>query len=103
MIFKVLRSARLLADGCTSFRKHLVEGLSANHKHIETQLADSLMLVTALTPSIGYDRSAEIANRAANDGISLKVAAVALGYLSEEEFDALVQPAAMCSIRAPGA
>ncbi|MCF8141975.1 MAG: class II fumarate hydratase, partial [Cyanobium usitatum Tobar12.5m-G36] len=88
----VLESIELLAGGCTSFRQHCVEGLRANESRIETLLDQSLMLVTALTPAIGYDRACAIAKHAHNHQLSLKEAALVLGEISAEEFDRWVQP-----------
>ena len=91
----VLESIELLAGGCTSFRQHCVEGLRANESRIETLLDQSLMLVTALTPAIGYDRACAIAKHAHNHQLSLKEAALVLGEISAEEFDRWVQPKQM--------
>ena len=91
----VLESIELLAGGCTSFRQHCVEGLRANESRIETLLDQSLMLVTALTPAIGYDRACAIAKHAHNHQLSLKEAALVLGEISAEEFDRWVQPERM--------
>jgi hypothetical protein len=89
------RITELLAGGCTSFRQHCVEGLRANKSRIETLLDQSLMLVTALTPAIGYDRACAIAKHAHNHQLSLKEAALVLGEISAEEFDRWVQPEQM--------
>ncbi len=89
------QSVRLLADGMTSFEEHCVYGIQANHERIAELLERSLMLVTALTPHIGYDRAAEIAKQAHRDGGTLKQTALVLGYVTEEEFDCWVQPAKM--------
>ena len=91
----VLESIELLAGACTSFRQHCVEGLRANESRIETLLDQSLMLVTALTPAIGYDRACAIAKHAHNHQLSLKEAALVLGEISAEEFDRWVQPQQM--------
>ena len=91
----VLESIELLAGGSTSFRQHCVEGLRANESRIETLLDQSLMLVTALTPAIGYDRACAIAKHAHNHQLSLKEAALVLGEISAEEFDRWVQPEQM--------
>ena len=90
-----LQSVRLLADGMTSFEVHCVRGIEAHRERIETLLERSLMLVTALTPHIGYDRAAEIAKQAHRQGSTLKAAALALGYVSASDFDAWVRPADM--------
>ncbi len=87
-----LQSVRLLADGMTSFERHCVRGITANRERIEALMEHSLMLVTALTPHIGYDKSAEIAKRASRDNCSLKEAALALGILSAEEYERWVVP-----------
>ena len=91
----VLESIELLAGGCTSFRAHCIEGLRANESRIETLLDQSLMLVTALTPAIGYDRACAIAKHAHNHQLSLREAALVLGEISAEEFDRWVQPGQM--------
>lgn len=90
-----LQSVRLLAGGMASFEKHCVRGIEANREHIAELMERSLMLVTALTPHIGYDKAAEIARQAHRDGGTLRQAALALGYVTEEEFDCWVQPGAM--------
>jgi fumarate hydratase class II len=92
MIFNVLQSIRMLADGCRSFAVFLVAGLTPDREQIDQHLKRSLMLVTALTPAIGYDRAAEIARLAQEQGVTLRDAALQLGYLSPEEFDRLVDP-----------
>jgi fumarate hydratase class II len=86
---------RLLADGMTSFEEHCVRGIEANRGRIAELMERSLMLVTALTPHIGYDRAAEIAKRAHHDGGTLKQAALALGYVTEHDFEHWVRPADM--------
>ena len=90
-----LQSLRLLADGMNSFEKYCARGIEANRERIEALLQQSLMLATALTPHIGYDRAAEIAKRAYRDGSTLKQAALASGYVTDAEFDQWVQAAAM--------
>jgi fumarate hydratase class II len=90
-----LQSVRLLAGGMSSFEEHCVRGIEANHARIAEQMERSLMLVTALTPHIGYDRAAEIAKRAHRDGSTLKQAALALGYVTADDFDRWVIPAEM--------
>ncbi len=89
------QSVRLLATGMESLEDHCVRGIEPNCERISELLERSLMLVTALTPHIGYDRAAEIAKRAHRDGCTLKAAALALGYVSEEEFERWVQPSKM--------
>jgi fumarate hydratase class II len=95
MIYNFLHSCRLLKDACTMFREHAIEGLQANEPVIKKYLDESLMTVTALSPHIGYDKSAEIAKKAHHDGTNLKDAALALGYVTSEDFDKFVIPAEM--------
>jgi len=95
MAANVIRSARLMADACDTFREFAVAGVTANRERIAELVARSLMLVTALNPVIGYDRAAEVAKKAHREGTTLKAAALALGYVSEEEFDELVRPERM--------
>ena len=90
-----MQSIYLLADACRSFKKYCVDGITPNHKQIETYLSESLMLVTALNPVIGYDKAAEIAKKAHNEGTTLKEACLALGYLNDEEFNSAVDPSKM--------
>ena len=95
IIHNVLHSLTILTDGCTNFRKYLVEGTKPNHKKIKQYVDNSLMLVTALTPVIGYDKAAKIANHAADRGLTLKAAALELKLVSEAEFDRVVDPSKM--------
>jgi fumarate hydratase class II len=95
MIFNIAQSIRILADGTTNFRKYLIEGTKPNLKKIQEYVDRSLMLVTALTPVIGYDKSSEIAHYAMEHDTTLKSAALQLGYVTEEEFDRVVVPARM--------
>lgn len=95
MIHNLLHSIRLLGDACASFREFAVEGLEANRDKIAKNVEDSLMLVTALNPIIGYDKAAAIAKKAFKDGSNLKAATLALGYLTEAEFDKALNPADM--------
>ena len=95
LIFNVIQSINLLADSCNSFTDFLVAGLKADKDQIHAYLHRSLMLVTALTPVIGYDRAARIAHLAGDEGLTLRDAALKLGYLSAEEFDRLVDPLKM--------
>ncbi len=95
MIYGLLQSARLLTDGCSSFREHLVEGLEANRAHLAETVERSLMLVTSLTPKIGYDAAARAAHKASEDDTTLKEACLALELLTESEFDEIVQPGAL--------
>ena len=92
IIFNFLESARILSDSCRSFREHCIENLQVNEKRIQQHLENSLMLVTALNKHIGYDKAAEIAKKAHQQETTLKEAAIALGYLSAENFDAWVNP-----------
>lgn len=95
MIHNLLHSIRLLADASDSFREHLVVGLAANRQQIEHYLTNSLMLVTALNPHIGYDAAAKVAKTAYLEGKTLKEASVELGILTPEQFDAWVRPVEM--------
>jgi fumarate hydratase class II len=95
IISNVLRSVRLLADACDSFENYCAAGLEPNRERIRQHLERSLMLVTALAPRLGYDRAAEIAKKAHTEHLTLKEAAVALGYLTAEEYDREVRPEAM--------
>jgi fumarate hydratase, class II len=95
IIHNLLHSIRLLADSCRSFTDYCVVGIQANREQIEHFLADSLMLVTALSPRIGYDKSAQVAYKAHKEGTTLREACVELGFLEGEEFDALVRPEKM--------
>ncbi|QYD70007.1 class II fumarate hydratase [Paraburkholderia edwinii] len=88
----VLQSVRLLADGALSFNDNCAVGIEPNHARIDTLLNESLMLVTALNPHIGYDKAAQIAKKAHKDGTTLKAAALALGHLTEQQFDEWVRP-----------
>jgi fumarate hydratase class II len=90
IVQNLLQSIVLLADGCASFRQHLVEGTRPNRKKIADNVERSLMLVTALAPTLGYDKAARIAHHAAAHDLSLREAALALGFVGEEEFDRLV-------------
>ena len=95
IIHDVLQSIRLLADAALSFEEHCARGLEPNLPRIREQLGRSLMLVTSLAPRLGYDRAAEIAKKAHREGTTLREAAVALGYLTGEEFDREVRPERM--------
>ena len=87
IIYNLLQSIQLLADGCRNFQQHCIEGLEADAERMHQHLQNSLMLVTALNPHIGYDRAAEIAKYAYREGCTLRAAALTLGYLSAEQFD----------------
>ncbi len=95
MIHNVLRSSNLLADACDSFNDNCVAGISARERNIGQHVSNSLMLVTALNSRIGYYKAAEIAQLAHREDLSLKEAALRLGYLSAEEFDGAVVPSKM--------
>ena len=95
MIYNLLQSIRLLADSCRSFNDHCVAGIEPNKTQIEKHLNASLMLVTALNPHIGYDNAAKVAKKAYQENTTLKESAVALGLLTDEEFDEKVQPEKM--------
>ncbi|ACF45947.1 class II fumarate hydratase [Prosthecochloris sp. ZM] len=95
MIANLLQSAELLGDACRSFTDNCVCGIEPNHPRIKEHLENSLMLVTALNPHIGYYKAAEIAKKAHADGTTLRQAAVGLGYLTSEEFDEWVVPSKM--------
>lgn len=95
MIFNLLNSARLLGDACVSFSDNCVAGIEPNYPRIEAHLNNSLMLVTALNPRIGYYKAAEIANAAHKNGTTLREEAIASGHLTAEEFDKWVVPADM--------
>ena len=92
--YDVLRMIDLLAGACDSLRRHCIDGIELDHGRIEADLANSLMLVTALSPVIGYDRSAAIAHHAHEHALSLREAALALG-VDADVFDATVRPADM--------
>lgn len=95
VIHNVLQSIRLLADGMDSFNHHCAVGIEPNRARIDQLLNESLMLVTALNTHIGYDKAAEIAKKAHKEGLTLKEAALKLGYLTDAEFDAWVRPEQM--------
>ncbi|HUD58274.1 MAG TPA: class II fumarate hydratase [Acetobacteraceae bacterium] len=95
MIFNLTHSITLMTDGCTNFRRFLVEGTKPNRKKIKEYVDRSLMLVTALAPVIGYDKASKIAHHAMDHDLTLKEAALQLGFVSEEEFDRIVDPAKM--------
>jgi fumarate hydratase class II len=95
MIFNLLNSIRLLGDASASFDAHCAAGIEPNPERIRAHLDNSLMLVTALTPHIGYDNAARIAKKAHKEGKTLRLAAVELGLLSAEQFDAWMRPGDM--------
>ena len=95
IIHNLLQSVRLLADGARSFEAHCARGIEADRQRIAELVQRSLMLVTALNPHIGYDKAAQIAKRAHREGISLREAALASGWVTGEQFNAWVQPLEM--------
>lgn len=95
MIFNLLHSIRLLAGACSAFTDHLVIGIQPNRPQIQHFLTNSLMLVTALNPHIGYDNAAKVAKKAHAEGVTLKQACVELGFLTAAEFEAIVRPEQM--------
>ncbi|HQR52567.1 MAG TPA: class II fumarate hydratase [Burkholderiales bacterium] len=95
MIANITHSITLMADGCANFRRFLVEGTKPNLKKIQEYVERSLMLVTALAPVIGYDKASKIAHHAMDNDLTLKAAALALGFVTEAEFDRVVDPAKM--------
>ena len=100
IIHNFMNSVRLLADSARMFNKYCVAGLEADERAINESVHNSLMLVTSLAPTIGYDKAAEIAHKAWHDGTSLLQACLALGYLNEEEFKAIVRPETMLGPKA---
>ena len=95
MIYNIAHSITIMTDGCVNFRKFLVEGTKPNLKKIKEYVDRSLMLVTALSPVIGYDKASKIAHYAMDNDLTLKEAALKLGFVSEEEFDRVVDPVKM--------
>jgi fumarate hydratase class II len=95
IIHNVTQSIMLLTDGCTNFRRFLVEGTEPNRKKIAEYVERSLMLVTALAPVIGYDKASRIAHHAMDHDLTLKAAALDLGYVDEATFNRVVDPAKM--------
>jgi fumarate hydratase, class II len=95
IIFNIAHSITILTDGCTNFRKFLVEGTKPNLKKIKEYVDRSLMLVTALAPVIGYDKASKIAHFAMDNDLTLRAAALKLGFVTEAEFDRIVDPAKM--------
>jgi fumarate hydratase class II len=95
IINNLLHSARILADGCEKFRLYSVEGTQINERKVAEYVQNSLMLVTALSPAIGYDKASEIAHYALDNDLTLKQAALKLGFVTEAEFDGIVDPAKM--------
>src|ERR1700723_177012 len=95
IIFNITHSTTIMTDGCVNFRKFLVEGTKPNVKRIKEYVDRSLMLVTALAPVIGYDRASKIAHCAMDNDLTLKAAALKLGFVNEAEFDRVVDPKKM--------
>jgi len=95
IINNVLHMARILGDAATNLRKHSIENIELDQRRISKYVEESLMLVTALSPAIGYDKASKIAHYAMHNNLSLKAAALKLGYVTEEEFDKIVQPTKM--------
>ena len=93
--YNFLQSARLLSEAIVSFDRNCVSGIKANREKMRSNLHDSLMLVTALNPYIGYERAAQVAKKAYEDNLSLKNACIALGFMTEEEFDRVFKPEQM--------
>jgi fumarate hydratase class II len=100
MIHNLLHSARILSDSCRAFTTKCVEGMEPVRENITAHLENSLMLVTALNNHIGYDKSSKIAKLAHEKGTTLRSAALELGYLTDEEFDAWVRPEQMTGPKA---
>lgn len=99
IVHNVLQSIRLLGDACASFDEHCGAGIEPNRERIARNLRESLMLVTALNPHIGYDSAAKVAKKAHDDGITLREAVIAMGLMTGERFDELVRPEQMVSPR----
>ena len=95
IINNVLHMARILGDAATKLREYSIEGIELDQARINKYVEDSLMLVTALSPVIGYDKASIIAHYATENNVSLKAAALKLGYVTAEEFDRIVQPRKM--------
>jgi fumarate hydratase class II len=95
IIHNVLRSILLLADACESFREHCAQGIEPDRERIARHVHESLMLVTALAPHIGYDKAAEIAKHAHHEGMTLREAALKLGHVTAQDFDRIVKPETM--------
>jgi fumarate hydratase class II len=100
LIHNFLQSVRLLADGCVSFNDNCAAGIEADERRISAMVNESLMLVTALAPHVGYDKAAQIAKKAHHEGTTLRQAALALGFVSAEQFDAWVRPGDMVGPKA---
>jgi fumarate hydratase, class II len=90
--YNLLHSIELLSDACRSFAVNLIQGIKVNESKVKKNLENSLMLVTALSPKIGYDKAAEVAHKAYRENLTLKEACLKLGYLSEKDFDCIINP-----------
>ncbi len=101
IIYNLIQSIRLLTDGCRSFRDKCVAGITANESVIKKHVENSLMLVTALNPHIGYDKAAQVAKKAHAESLTLRESTMALGFLSGEEFDNIVRPEKMTGPQEP--
>jgi fumarate hydratase class II len=97
MIYNLMQSIRLLGDSALNFNEKCLKGIKPNIKHIQHYLDHSLMLATALNPVIGYDKATKVVKKAYKENITLKKAALSLGYLSETEFEKIVDPSKMIS------
>ena len=97
IIFNVIRSVRLLTGACVTFTRFLVKGMEPNRRLIDEEVSRSLMLVTALSPIIGYDKAARIARLASDENLTLKEAALKLGLVSADEFNRIVDPRKMAN------
>ena len=97
LIFNITKSIRILSDGCNNFRKYLVDGMNPNEEQIKNFLERSLMLVTALSPVIGYDKASAVAHYAMDNNTTLKESALQLGVVTAEKFDEIVDPGKMIS------
>src|SRR5260370_11494425 len=95
VIRNVLHSAQILADACHKLGLHSIEGITLDRSRIDRYVNESLMLVTALNPVIGYDKASEIAHKALSENLTLREAAIASGYITGEDFDAHIVPANM--------
>jgi fumarate hydratase class II len=102
IINNFLHAATILADASTKLRQYCIEGAELNRSQIDTYVNRSLMLVTALSPVIGYDKSSAIAHKANDDGSTLREAALASGYISADEFDRAINPSAMAGLSGKG-
>jgi fumarate hydratase class II len=102
IIYNITHSITLMTDGCTNFSKFLVKGTKPNLKKIKAYVDESLMLVTALSPVIGYDKASKIAHYANDNDLTLKTAALKLGYVTSSDFDRIVDPKKMVTTYVAG-